>query len=238
MKYEFLIIIFLIISIIDSTKIDQTIMDLDKEIIFNNLTSSQKKYFTVNTYNYLFIYKYTFKIKVKNTYSKSNFTTNYMEHSSETPSINDKEYFITPVTSNKQTYGYNTYENSFRVQKKINYLTYVLIPKTNIDSVSITITKKYVSNAESQDNKNTVEIIYVIVIFSIIFLCCFAYVIIAVCRACCRCFRPKPIILENEPQPNYAPLMPQNQPEPQYILPPQYPQQNVNGYAPGQLYTN
>lgn len=238
MKYELLIIsIFLITSIVGLTSIDQTNMTVGIEKTFTKLTSLQKKYFTIYTYSSKYSYKYTFKLKVNNTYncSSSSFYLSYIKHSSNTPSTSSSEYYITLTNSSNTTRGYYTYEASYIVPLYNYYLSFVLSPKINIDSVSITITRTNSENTSNSNNKVS-EIIFIIIFFSIFFFCLILCVVIFICRACCECFRPKPIILEPVPQPNYAPLTPQYQPQPQY--PPQYAQQNINGYAPGQFYTN
>jgi hypothetical protein len=253
MKLEFLILsIFLITSVIDSTDIDTNSMISNSEQTFYSLKAGNKYYFTVYAY---YNHEYTFRIKMKNYYYSSYFSLSYIGHIFSTPSTFNKAEGSLNLHTSTSTYitSFNIYESSsYKVtDSSINYLTFVLTPSKDIESVSIKI-------LESKASSNN-EVIFIIVFFSIFVFCVIFCIIFVFCKACCECLKPKPTV-QPVPQPNYTPLTPQYQqpqpiqpqPQPQYMAPPQYnqpnqyvqppqyinPQQNINGYAPGQLYAS
>ena len=263
MKLQFFIFSIFLISLAANSSITTKLMSTGSETTFSSLKSNQKQYYTVSAMSN---YKYTFKIKVKNTYisSSTSLSISYITHSTRYPDTssyyNEAQGSLYFNTISTYTSGYNTYESSsYTVSKySISYLTFVLTPYKNIDSASITITKTY-DGSSSSSSSNVKGVVFTIVFFVIFFICIIFCIIFFVCRAFCECFKNATII-QTSPQPNYTSLSPQYiqpqpiqpQIQPIYIVPPQYnqpneyaqppqyinPQQNVNGYSPGQLYAS
>jgi len=247
MKLQILFLSIFLITLVESEYIyNATTMDLGTEETVYGLKSNKKYYYTVSAgYNY----KYTFKIKVKNNYisSSSYLSVSYIVHSSSYPNaINsyntDYDYLFCSNTGT--SFSYYSFEYSYSNYKYSSayYITFVLTPSKNIDSASITIKRTSIKNISDD------EASFLKVIFSIFIICVAFCIIFAIVRSFYVCLKIKPII-QPSPQPNYAPLIPQYQqpqptqpaqPQPQYMAPPQKinPQQNVNGYSPGQLYAS
>ena len=260
MKLQFLIFSIFLITLVTNSEISSTLMILDYERTFSNLLANQKYYYTISASTN---YKYTFKIKAKSTSisSSSYLSISYIGHSSRyantISSMNEAQGSLSAYQITSYS-GYNTYAYAYTVSYyKIKYLTFVLTPSKDIDSVSITISEIYSGSSISSSTAN--DIVFIIIFFTIFSFCVIFCIAFVFCKAFCECFKSRPAI-EPVPQPNYTPLSPQYQqpmpiqpqPQPQYMAPPQYtqpnqyaqppqyinPQQNINAYAPGQLYSS
>ena len=157
MKLEFLILsIFLINSVIDSTDIVTNTMYSNNEQTFYSLKAGNKYYFTISAY---YNREYTFKIKMKNYYYSSYFSLSYIGHIFSTPSTYNKAEGSLYLHTSSSSYitSLNIYESSsYKVtDSSINYLSFVLTPSKDIESVSITI-------LESKASSNN-EVIFIIV---------------------------------------------------------------------------
>ena len=263
MKLQLLIFSIFLITLVTNSDINSVLMTINSERTFSNLYAYQRYNYTISA---LTNYKYTFKIKVKSTSisSSSYLSISYIGHKNRYPdtisSLNVAQGSLYLDYSSYSS-SYNTYEYTYTVSNyNIYYLTFVLTPSKGIDSVSITITRTYSSNSSSSSSSSAASaIVFIIVFFSIFSFCVIFCIAFVFCKACCDCFRISPAI-EPVHKPNYTPLTPQYQqpmpiqpqPQPQYMAPPQYtlqnqyaqppqyinPQQNINGYAPGQLYSS
>ena len=161
MKLKFLILSIYLITSVMALTINE--MQSGVEKTFSNLKVSQSYYFTIRAYNEK---QYIFKIKVKNTYSASSLPLSYIAHTSQTPSTkNQEEGKAFYVISDSYLSGYNIYESLYTVIKSsIEYVTFVLTPSKDIDSVSITIT-------ESKPSRFTMHPALLIFIAVILFYC-------------------------------------------------------------------
>ena len=200
MKLQFLIFIIFLITLVENSEITTNhIMTISTETIFSNLPANQNQYYTIyvpSTY-----YKYTFKIKVSNTYisSSSSLSLSFIGHSSKYPNTISSNniaqgslYFSSIISSS----GYTTYESSYVVTKSsINYLTFVLTPSKYINNASITITRIYSSDSSDSNVKTDAsDVVFIIVFFSIFIFCVFFCIIFFVCRAFCECFKNSTVI--------------------------------------------
>ena len=173
MKLQIFIFSIFLISLAANSSITTKLMSTGSETTFYSLTSNKKQYYTVSAMNN---YKYTFKIKVKNTYisSSSSLSISYIAHSTRYPDTssyyNEAQGSLYFNSISTYTSGYNTYESSsYTVSKySISYLTFVLTPYKNIDSVSITITKTYASSSSSSSSNSSI-VAFIIVFFVIFF---------------------------------------------------------------------
>ena len=213
MKLEFIILSIFLIASVMSININEMISGSERT--FSNLDANQKYYFTIRAYNEK---QYTFKIKVKNTYSSSSLSLSYIAHPSQTPgSKNEEEKNTFFIISSSNTPGYNTYESLYTLtSSSFEYVSFVLTPLKFIDSASITIT-------ESKPSRFTMHP-FLVIFLAIVALCIVCGIIGGISTICNKKKKKKPEIEPTPKTDNYTPLTPQNQsPSPEQ---PYYAQSN------------
>lgn len=245
MKLSLIILeILLFGSVLNVSEYYYTLYDGTKKTV-TDLKSGEKYFFTISCSR---DDKIDIEIEFQKAYyTSSSFYLYYIGHSSSQPSTysNEDEGSLYP-----DYYGSYIYKSSYTVSKAfIYYVSFRITPRTDIDSISIKLTK-------TDTRANTVAIV-LISFFSVF---CFCFILCVIFVFCGKCFRVGSSKIESSSQPQnsspspYPPEQPQYlQPQPQYMAPPQSanpqymapanpqymapPQSGNPQYmAPGQLY--